>query len=73
VRENEPRTQRQGMEPVEEEVLRAGAMLGQRKAPLRARFARIWTVFAIGVALAASIAWIVVLCWLVVKAARLAL
>ena len=72
MRENEPGTQRQGMEPAEEEVLRAGAMR-HRKAPLRARFARIWTVFAIGVALAASIAWIVVLCWLVVKAARLAL
>jgi hypothetical protein len=46
-----------------------------RQAPREARFANVWHIFAIGVGLAATIAWIAVLAWLlsrsVLGAARL--
>jgi hypothetical protein len=48
-------------------------MVGRRKAPLRARFAQICAHFAIGLGLAATIAWVAVLGWLLLKAARLIL
>jgi fumarate reductase subunit D len=45
-------------------------MPGDRKAPLRARFPKIWAVFAIGLALTAMIAWVTFLGWLLLQASR---
>jgi hypothetical protein len=48
-------------------------MLRDPKAPLMARLATSWPVFAVGLGLAASIAWTAALGWLVLHAARLIL
>jgi hypothetical protein len=52
-----------------EEVLWAEAM----KVRVGGRFARIWPLLAIGLGVAATVAWIAFLGWLVLKAARLIL
>jgi len=44
-----------------------------RKAPLRARFAKNWPLFVIGLGAAATITWVAVLGWLLLHAAMLIL
>jgi hypothetical protein len=57
----------------EAEVCRAGAMPSDRKAPLRAQFAKVLAVCAIGLGVAATITWTIVLGWLLMRAVRMLL